>query len=261
MSAPMPVQMTEQMPEQMTAPIDPFTHLPTLRDRLTPAEQSAVRMTPDTLARWDKQAQRHGLPACWRQTDQQLEDSRRAMLGAFDTQQDLWLFGYGSLMWDPGIHFAELRQAELPGFERRFSYKTTMGRGTPDRPALTLSLEPSTACCRGLVFRIPADRAAVESGMVWRREMLRNGYCPTWLAVATPQGPVTALVFVSNRGHEGYAGDLSLPQAAGIIATACGVIGSNRDYLEQLAAQLDALAIEDAYITQLLRQVQALAVG
>ena len=245
----------------MSVPVDPFTHLPALRHRLTPAAQSAVRATPDTLARWDKQAQGHGLPVSWRLSDQQLEDSRRAMLGTFDTRQDLWLFGYGSLMWDPGVHFAEVRQADLPGFERRFSYKTTMGRGTPDCPALTLSLEPAAGCCRGLVFRIPAHRVAVESGMVWRREMLRNGYCPTWLPVATPQGSVTALGFVSNRVHEGYAGDLSLAQAAGIIATACGVIGSNRDYLEQLAAQLDTLAIADAYITQLLQQVQALVKG
>ena len=245
----------------MSLLFDPFTHLPALRHRLTPADLSAVRATPDRLARWDQQALGHGLPVSWRLSDQQLEDTRRAMLGAFDTQQDLWLFGYGSLMWDPGIHFAEVRQAELPGFERRFSYKTTMGRGTPDCPALTLSLEPSAACCHGLVFRIPADRVAVESGMVWRREMLRNGYCPAWLAVATPQGPVTALGFVANRRHEGYAGDLSLAQAAGIIATACGAIGSNRDYLEQLAAQLDTLAIADAYITQLLQQVQALAEG
>lgn len=245
----------------MAAPLDPFSHLPALRHRLTPAELSAVRMTTDTLARWDARAQDHGLPASWRQSDQQLEDTRRAMLGDLDTPQDLWLFGYGSLMWDPGVHFAEVRQADLPGFERRFSYKTTMGRGTPAQPALTLSLEPSAASCRGLAFRIPADQVEFESGMVWRREMLRNGYCPTWLAVVTPQGPVTALVFVSNRVHEGYAGDLSLPQAAAIIATACGVIGSNRDYLEQLAAQLDALAIEDPYIAQLLQQVQALAVG
>lgn len=245
----------------MSVSVDPFTHLPTLRHRLTPAEQSAVRATADALALWDERAQGHGLPASWRLSDEQLEATRRAMLGPFDTPQDLWLFGYGSLMWDPGVHFAEVRQADLPGFERRFSYKTTMGRGTPDKPALTLSLEPSAGCCRGLVFRIAADRVEVESGMVWRREMLRNGYCPAWLPVATPQGPVTALVFVSNRVHEGYAGDLSLQQAAGIIATASGVIGSNRDYLEQLAAQLDALAIADAYIAQLLQQVQALDKG
>ena len=240
---------------------DPFVHLPALRHRLTQAERSAVRATHDTLARWDEQAQGHGLPANWRLSNEQLEDTRRAMLCPVDTPQDLWLFGYGSLMWDPGVHFAEVRQADLPGFERRFSYKTTMGRGTPDCPALTLSLEPSAGCCRGLAFRIPADWVEVESGMVWRREMLRNGYCPTMLPVETPQGPVQALVFVSNCNHEGYAGELSLAEAAAIIATACGLIGSNRDYLEQLASQLDALAMPDAYITQLLQQVRALARG
>jgi cation transport protein ChaC len=237
---------------------DAFTHLPGLRGRVRPAEQSAVRITPEVLALWDRRAQAAGQPADWRLSDQQLEASRRALLDAGPAPGDLWVFGYGSLMWDPGIHFAEVRRADLPGHERRFNYRVILGRGTPQQPALMLSLEPAAGCCCGLAFRIAADQVEAESAMLWRREMIRGGYCPVLRPVATPQGPVNALVFASNPAHPGYAGDLPLAEAAAIIARAAGVIGSNRDYLEQLAAQLAALQIDDPYVDRLLARVRAL---
>jgi cation transport protein ChaC len=98
--------------------------------------------------------------------------------------------------------------------------------------------------------------AEVESAMLWRREMLRGGYCPTLLPVTTPQGPVTALVFACNHAHDDYAGEMPLDETAAIIAVAAGVIGTNRDYLEQMAQQLDALGISDAYVEQLLTRVR-----
>lgn len=237
---------------------DAFAHLPALRDRVTPAQQSALRVTPDVLAQWDERARALGQPENWRLSEQQIEDSRRAVLGNLASAQDLWIFGYGSLMWDPGVHFAEVRLAALQGYERRFNFRTVLGRGTPQRPALMLSLEPAAGCCKGLAFRIAADLAEAESVLLWRREMIRGGYCPLMLALTTPQGNVTALVFASNRAHASYAGGLSLHDSAAIIATACGVIGSNRDYLERLAAQLAALQIEDSYVERLLEQVRRL---
>ncbi|MBL8350342.1 MAG: gamma-glutamylcyclotransferase [Burkholderiaceae bacterium] len=239
--------------------MDPFAHLPDLRDRLTPAAESPVRGTPEALARWDERARDQGLPASWRLSDRQLEDTRRALLSRRVPSQDLWVFGYGSLMWDPGIHFAELRRAHLAGWQRRFSYRTILGRGTPERPALTLALEPADGHCSGLAFRIAAADVEVESAMLWRREMLRNGYCPTLLPLATPQGEVIALVFASNPAHHDHVGELPLAEAARIIAGASGAVGSNRDYLAQVAAQLDALGIEDRYITDLLERVRRLA--
>lgn len=238
---------------------DAYAHLPDLRDRLTPADQSAVRATPETLALWDQRAREQGLSDDWRLSDQRLEDTRRALLGHFDPPHDLWVFGYGSLMWDPGIHFAEVRRADLPGHGRRFSYRTIMGRGTPACPALTLSLEPAAACCSGLAFRIAADRADAESALLWRREMLRDGYRPALLPVATPQGEVSALVFASNHAHPDYVGAMSLVDEARIIASACGVIGSNRDYLVQVAAQLARLGITDPYIDELQALVDAIS--
>ena len=242
---------------------DPYLHLPQLRGCLTPAALSTVRVTPQALAGWDAQASARGLPPDWRWTDAQIEASRRALLGAFNPPQDLWVFGYGSLMWDPGIHFCEVRRAGLAGHARRFSYKTVLGRGTPRHPALTLALEPDAgagaAGCHGLVFRVPAHSADAESAMLWRREMVRGGYCPQLLEVATPQGPVTALAFLANPLHPGHVGTLPLVESAAIIASAQGPIGRNRDYLCQLDGQLLRLGIDDPYIHALWAAVRALA--
>jgi len=238
--------------------IDPFTHLPQLRGRLTPPHESVLRVTPEVLAVWDQHAQQQGRPADWRLPDAQREDTRRAVLANHGQPQDLWVFGYGSLMWDPGFHFTEVRQADLAGYQRRFSYRITGGRGTPDRPALMLALEQHAGCCSGLVFRIPATAVDAESEILWRREMIRGGYCPALLPMATPQGPVTALVFAANTAHPEYAGELPLDETAAVIAGASGFIGTNRGYLAQLAAQLDALGIADAYIRNLHQQVRLL---
>ena len=238
---------------------DAFVHLPGLRGKLTPAEQSTLRATPEFLARWDERARSRGLPADWRLTDEQLEASRRALLGEHLGGRDLWIYGYGSLMWDPGFHFAEVRLAHLPGYQRRFTYWTRLARGTAERPALMLTLEQVAGDCRcsGLAFRIAGDVVDTESGMLWRREMLRGGYCPALLPIATPQGPLTALVFACNHAHPDYAGEMTLDETAAIIAVAAGVIGTNRDYLEQMVRQLAALQIADGYVEQLLRRVRS----
>ncbi len=235
---------------------DAFRHLPDLRGRLTPIEQSAVRMTPEVLAAWDARARDLGRSPDWRLTDDVREANRRATLGALQPGGDLWVYSYGSLMWDPAIHFDEVRLADLAGYQRRFTFKSHLGRGCQEHPALMLALE---ACgmgqCRGLVFRIAPERVDVESTMLWRREMIRGSYCPRLLPVDTPQGSVNAVVFTANPDHGDYVGELPLPVTAAMIAKASGVIGSNRHYLEQLAAQLHLLQIEDAYIAQLVRHL------
>ena len=232
-----------------------FEHLPELRHRVTHPDHSALRVTPEVVAQWDRRARELGRPADWRWSEAAIEASRLALLGAAVGRQDLWIYGYGSLMWDPGFHFAEVRRADLQGYQRRFTYRTVMGRGTPQRPALMLSLEARAGCCQGLAFRITAERAEPESRILWRREMLRGGYCPALLPLHTPQGPVTAVVFTANTAHDDHVGELPLEQTAAVIGSAAGVIGSNRDYLEQLAAQLQALAIPDDYVDALMQRL------
>lgn len=246
---------------------DAFVHLPHLRGKLIAAEKSQLRLTPELLAAWDARALKLGRSANWRLADSEREQMRRAVLGDLASNpasdpaaaRDLWVFGYGSLMWDPGFHFAEVRLARLEGYVRRFSYRTHLGRGSPECPGLMLTLEQAPGECTGLAFRIEATRAEAESTILWRREMLRGGYLPTLVSVSTPQGEVNALAFACNRAHPDYVGELPLAEAGGMIARGTGVLGTNRQYIEDLAAQLAHLRIEDEYLTQLLCEVRACA--
>ena len=86
--------------------------------------------------------------------------------------------------------------------------------------------------------------------------MLRGGYSPALLPVSTPQGQITALVFAANPAHPDYAGELTLGETAAVVSSGWGPIGTNRDYLEQMAAQLAALDIDDTYVEQLLSRVR-----
>lgn len=233
-----------------------FVHVPALRERIVPPEQSALRVTPAVMALWDERARLMGRPADWRLPDAEVEASRRATLGARDPAQDLWVYGYGSLMWDPALHFEEVRRASLPGHQRRFTFRTHIGRGSPSCPGLMLSIEPRAGRCEGLAFRVAAARVETESAILWRRELLRGAYTPRLLPVATPQGDITALVFVSNPGHPDHVGELPLDVTARTIARAEGVMGRNRDYVEQLDRQLAGLGIVDAYIDGLVAELQ-----
>ncbi|HAU58545.1 MAG TPA: gamma-glutamylcyclotransferase [Comamonadaceae bacterium] len=233
-----------------------FTHLPELAGRLTPTDTSGLRLTDEVLAAWDAQAREQGQPPDWRLPDEEVERSRQAVLAGRDGE-DLWVFGYGSLMWNPGIHFREVRRARLDGFARRFALATTIGRGTPECPGLVLTLQRQAGVCHGLVFRIHHALVETESRLLWRREMIRGGYCPALLPLETPQGGVEALVLTANTAHPQYRHDLSLQDTAAIIASACGSIGSNRDYLDQLNEQLDLLGIEDGHVRELSDMVQS----
>jgi glutathione-specific gamma-glutamylcyclotransferase len=234
---------------------DAFIHLPDLRTRVTHPEKSLLRLTPEMFAMWEQRARAAGWPVSWRLPDEEIEASRLAVLGDHPHGDDLWIYCYGSLMWDPGFHFAEVRLAEVEGYQRRFTLKINLGRGSHDYPALMLSLEPGEGCCRGLAFRIAADFVHAESAILWRREMLRGGYTPAMVPMTTPQGPITALAFASNRAHPSYVGELPLAETAAMIASGKGVLGTNREYLVQLATQLEALGIEDPYVVQLRAQI------
>ena len=233
----------------MTA--DAFVHLPGLRSRVMDPLKSLLRLTPEMFAMWELRARAAGWPAGWRLSDEVIEASRLEVLGNHKAEEDLWIYSYGSLMWDPGFHFAEVRLADVEGFQRRFTLKINLGRGSQEFPALMLSLEPQAGRCHGLAFRIAADAVHAETAILWRREMLRGGYAPAMVPMLTPQGPIRALAFVSNRSHPSYVGELPFAETAATIASGKGILGTNREYLVQLATQLDALGIEDPYVAQL----------
>lgn len=194
----------------------------------------------------------------WRLADNEREASRHAVLRRRNPDDDLRVYAYGSLMWDPGIHFSEVRLARLDGYQRCFGYRTTGGRGTPERPGLMLTLVRQPGSCIGLAFRVPAELADAESAILWRREMVRGGYAPQWHRMLTPQGDVQALLFAANCNLPEYLGELPLDRTAAMVAAASGPLGSNRYYLLSLSAQLAALGIHDAYISALSQRVQSL---
>ncbi|WP_261384963.1 gamma-glutamylcyclotransferase [Vannielia litorea] len=199
------------------------------------------------------------MPTGWWYSDAEREADRHATLATRPTP-DLWVFAYGSLMWDPAFHFAEVRRARLPRHARRFILLDRRGgRGTPDAPGLMAALDecPGGPGCDGLAFRIPAARVETESAILWQRERISDGYFPRFVEARLPDGTVPALTFLANHASEIMAPDL--PRAAQVehIATGAGFLGSSADYLRNLARQFAELRIDDPEITALLADVEA----
>jgi cation transport protein ChaC len=217
-----------------------------------------MRITREALATRDERARAVGYPADWRQSDQQIDRSWRSFLSSRVESGDLWVFGYGSLMWDPGFHYTEVRLAEADGYQRRFTFKIEVITGSPEHPGLVLSLEQQPGCCRGLAFRIAADLVEAESEILWRREMILFSYSPRIVSMATPQGSIEALVFASDRSQPNYIGELPLKETAATIAQGVGIRGANRTYVTKLSSELKELNIEDSYIKQLLKQINSI---
>ena len=233
--------------ERLLSDSDPFRHHPDLRGKIKPAADSYFRDLD--LAVIDAHRAKAGLPDGWRTPCELREAARREWLeGHWD--QDLWVFGYGSLMWDPAIEFAEVRHAQCRGYQRSFCLVDQGGRGSADCPGLMLAIDEGTNC-EGLAFRIDAAKLDHETFVLFRREMIAGSYRPTWLSLDTAQGPIEALGFVANRENERIKPDIPLNEQAEMISKACGLLGSNFDYLSNTRTSLELLEIRDDYISGL----------
>jgi cation transport protein ChaC len=176
--------------------------------------------------------------------------------------EDVWVFGYGSLLWNPLFHYEERRPATIRGFHRRFCLWSKMGRGTPENPGLVLGLDRGGSCC-GLAYRLPAGKAAAELRLLWRREMVVGSYEPRWLRVEAAPSAVShgcseelrALTFVVRRDHPFYAGRLPFDTVACALASANGHIGSSADYLFHTVEALAAHGLRDGYLDRLSARV------
>jgi glutathione-specific gamma-glutamylcyclotransferase len=175
-----------------------------------------------------------------------------------DSAAPVWLFAYGSLMWNPGFAPAELRQALLHGFHRRFCLYSRDYRGTPERPGLVLGLDRGGAC-RGIAYRLPADCAAEAFDRVWAREMTGAVYRMRRIRVQTEAGPVEALACVVRRQSPDYAGRLSPEEAAEMLAHAVGGRGTGRDYLASTLRHLEELGIRDRLLHRVAAHVAQIA--
>lgn len=173
---------------------------------------------------------------------------------------DVWLFAYGSLIWNPTIAFAERCTGTIRGWHRRFCLSSPVGRGTPERPGLMLGLDRGGSC-RGVAYRVPAAQLRDELALVWRREMVTGSYCPRWVrvAVAGDESPrdVPAIAFTVNRAGPNYVGAISREQMIERLAVAAGRLGSSADYLFETARALAHAAVPDPHLEDLAAAVRA----
>jgi glutathione-specific gamma-glutamylcyclotransferase len=187
-------------------------------------------------------------------SDAEIEADLDAALARHIPGEDVWLFGYGSLMWNPAIEFAERRAGMVRGWHRRFCLWLHVGRGSPDNPGLMLALDRGGRCV-GMLFRIPASDARAELLLAWRRELFTGAYLSRWVTAVTDDGPVRAVTFVANRAHPRYAGRLSEPAVAERLASATGSLGSCATYLAETLGALQALGLRDRPLERLQRMV------
>jgi cation transport protein ChaC len=184
------------------------------------------------------------------------EAARRAVLAEFETGHDVWVFAYGSLMWNPAFHYAEEQIARLHGYHRAFCHHTQVARGTAEYPGLMAGLDRGGSCS-GLAYRIaPADLEA-ETRILWNRETALPVYKVRVLKISTDQGPRRAVTFVANRDSEHYVGRLPVDEQVERISRASGRLGSNAEYLFRLVDRLKELGIADRHFAQLRRHVAA----
>ncbi|MFT6911899.1 MAG: cation transport protein ChaC [Paracoccaceae bacterium] len=173
---------------------------------------------------------------------------------------ELWVFGYGSLIWHPGFSVAEQRIATLSDYRRAFCMSSIHHRGTDADPGLVLALDVAAgASCRGVAFRVTPGAEAETLANLRERELVSSAYYEDVIDVTLEGGgPLKALSYIVDRGHIQYRGDLSLEKQAQIIASAVGGRGPNTEYLWNTADHLRGLGIEDHDLNWLSDRVRAL---
>ncbi|WP_439142301.1 gamma-glutamylcyclotransferase [Planktotalea sp.] len=171
----------------------------------------------------------------------------------------MWVFGYGSLLWNPGFEVEETQIGVMHGFARSFCMRSIHHRGTPEHPGLVLALdEQKGASCEGVALRVKAGTEAETLAYLRERELISSAYLEKKLAVHLNTGDeIEAVTYVIDPDHAQY-GHLDLEEQAQVIAHAVGDRGPNTEYLHNTAAHLVELGIEDADLNWLSKRVESL---
>jgi cation transport protein ChaC len=173
-------------------------------------------------------------------------------------RQDFWVFGYGSLMWNPGFPHLDVKLARLYGYRRRFCVFSHRYRGTPECPGLVLGLDRGGSCW-GLAYQVPRSEGEEVLAYLYEREMTTGVYFPRWLALEVKgrKKPLTALGFVVDPHHKQYAGHLREEEVTRLILQGKGQRGACAEYLRNTVRHLDALGLHDRALHRLLKSVEA----
>jgi cation transport protein ChaC len=191
-------------------------------------------------------------------TEAERAESLRQTLAARPPGESVWLFGYGSLIWNPTVHSVERRTAWVTGWHRAFCLYTPVGRGTVDNPGLVLGLDAGGECT-GVAYRLAEDVLEAELELIWRREMVAGAYIPRWLDLMDSQGVRfgVAIAFTIDPAAERYAGKLAREIVVQSLATASGALGSAAEYLFSTCESLRAAGIPDPELDRLAEAVRA----
>lgn len=172
------------------------------------------------------------------------KESIRQTLSHWDGKSDLWVFGYGSLIWRPEFDFIESHIAEVQGYHRALCLWSRVNRGTPEIPGLVFGLDTGGRC-KGKVFRIAGREIPQVMRDLWIREMPSASYIPAWVDCQTDSEKVQALVFKMDQNDTGYVPDLSLEQTVQIVRQGHGKYGACTDYVLETARALEIAGIID----------------
>ncbi|MDW4500117.1 gamma-glutamylcyclotransferase [Sulfitobacter sp. D35] len=241
-------------PSGIDANPDPFARHPELRDRIADPLTSYFRSfkVEDLVRELSVRGMRPDMI-----DPEDVREASRTVALRDRSGQDLWVFAYGSLMWDPALRFAEVRRAFAPEHERRFIFVDVSGwRGTPESPGVMAALDRG-AGCEGLAFRIAADLVEEESHHLWRREKLGPVYTAAHIEIFIDGAPVSALTFLADYAADAIHPDLGYADQVRYAANGAGYYGSSFDYVENISRQFEALGIEDAHVSALLRDARA----
>lgn len=172
------------------------------------------------------------------------------------TLGELWIFAYGSLIWNPTLNFIEQRKATLQGWHRAFCFKIAAGRASREKPGLMLGLVKG-GHCSGVSYRIAQENIKSEVEYFCKREMLTDIYIPQFVKTESEQGEIYSLALTVDTNNPRFC-DYQLDQAAKLIAQAEGQFGSNREYLFDTIDHLQQLGFHDHYLEDLATRIKAL---
>lgn len=180
-----------------------------------------------------------------------------------DPSDDLWVFAYGSLMWNPGFDFVERAPARLIGAHRSLCVRSVHWRGTPEQPGLVLGLDRGGSCI-GIAFRVAAENAQATLAYLRAREQVTNIYKEerrrVWLRDGSGRA-LTAVTFLVDRGHSQYAGRLSLEERVRIVRQGHGHGGPNGDYVRATVEHLAELGIRDEELSAVVERLSPATSG
>lgn len=217
-----------------------------------------LRLTADHVAFVHRDVPRGDPPPGLRPlTDREFADwAERVAAADPEPGSSLRLFVYGSLIWRPEVAHVAEEEAVLHGWHRSFCLTMPGFRGTPEFPGLMMAIDRGGSC-RGLIFTLQAGDKRAQLDKLFRRELpfAPTGNLPRWVRPVTVRGPVSALVFVANRGSHRYRGRLGPEAVADVLARACGYGGTGAEYLLNTVRHLEERGIHDRLLWRLQRLV------